>query len=347
MFFLSILGNYVLPVIYDSFIVLVLVLLFLFVSRIKDSNIRILFFFIPLVKPFIIIMEKVDASKFYNIFRIGVRFPDPTNIVRIENSPAVLISNTNYLALIIILSAIFFLLLIRWISIALFYRRLAYEDRVGREDIPDVYGIIDKFVKKVKTRPPDVSLTHENYFSPFIIGVRRFTLVLSPKLLDSLNDDEKVIIIQHELSHIKRRDNLTGWIALILRDLNFFNPFAYITYYLIRSEQEKACDKLVVKYSGRSPVEIAKNILNSILKLKLLMKSNNRLVPLEGSAFSPIEILSQKRLEDRVSSIIKTDPDKIFIRTFPKILMYLFFILLLLIQIIYVIKIGDFIIFLR
>ncbi len=35
--------------------------------------------------------------------------------------------------------------------------------------------------------------------------------------------------------------------ALILRDLNFFNPFAYIGYYLIRSEQEKACDKLVIK----------------------------------------------------------------------------------------------------
>ena len=138
-----------------------------------------------------------------------------------------------------------------------------------------------------------------------------------------------------------------GWIALILRDLNFFNPFGYIAYYLIRGEQEKACDKLVVKYSGKSPVEIARNILNSILKLKLLMKSNSHLVPLESSAFSPVGILSQKRLEDRVSSIIKTNPDKIFMRVFPKILMYFLFIFLLLIQIIFSIKINDFLFFLR
>ena len=224
---------------------------------------------------------------------------------------------------------------------------MAYEDKVGRKEVPDVYGIIDRFVKKINTKSPDVSLTHGNYFSPFVIGVKRFTLVLSPKLLDNLSHDEKDILIQHELSHIKRRDNLIGWIALILRDLNFFNPFAYIVYYLIRSEQEKACDKLVVKYSNEPPVKIAKSILNSILKLKLLMKPNNRLVPLEGFTFSPVGILSQRRLENRVSSIIETNPDKIFIRVFPRILMYFLFILLLFIQIIFTVKISDFIVLLR
>ena len=224
---------------------------------------------------------------------------------------------------------------------------MAYEDKVGKEEVPDVYKTIDEFVKRVKTKSPDVSLTHRNFLSPFVIGVKRFTLVLSPKLLDDLSNDEKSILIQHELSHIKRKDNLIGWIALILRDLNFFNPFAYIAYYLIRSEQEKACDKLVVKYSGKSPVEIARNILNSILKLRLLTKPNSRLVPLESHAFSPVGIFSQKKLENRVSSIIKTNPDKIFMRVFPKILMYFLFILLLLIQIIFSIKINDFLIFLR
>jgi len=350
MFFLSVLTNYVLPIIYDSFVVLVLVLLFLFIFRIKDSNIRILFFFLPLIKPFIVIFERIDIEKIYNMYYLqafGIRFPDPTNMIKIATSPWAMISNPNYLILIIILSAILLLLLIRWISIAFFYRRLAYEDRVGRKEIPDVYGIIDKFIKKVKTKSPDVSLTHGNYFSPFIIGVKRFILVLSPKLLDNLNHDEKDILIQHEMSHIKRKDNLIGWVALILRDLNFFNPFAYITYYLIRDEQEKACDKLVVKYSSKSPVEITRIILNSILKLKLLMRSNGGLVPLEGFAFSPVGILSQKRLENRVSSIMRTNPDKIFIHIFPKILMYFLFLLLLFIQIIITIKWNDLVILLR
>ena len=116
MFFLSILVKYVLPIIYDSFVVLVLVLLFLFIFRIKDSNIRILFFFLPLVKPFIIIMERIDADKLYADSPsgfAGIRFPDPTNIIKIEISPADMVSDPNYLVLAIIVSAIFLLLLIR------------------------------------------------------------------------------------------------------------------------------------------------------------------------------------------------------------------------------------------
>ena len=350
MFFLSILTNYILPIIYDSFVVLVLVLLFLFIFRIKDSNIRILFFFLPLIKPFIVIFEKINVEKMYDMYYgqvSGIRFPDPINIIRIGNSPSVTISNPNYLALVIIIIAIFSLLLFRWISIALLYRKLAYEEKVGRKDVPDVYRIIDNFTNKVETHTPDISLTHSDYSSPFIIGIRRFTLVLSPRLLDSLNQNEKDILIRHELSHIKRRDNLIGWIALILRDLNFFNLFGFIAYFLIRSEQEKACDKLVVKYTDKPPVEIAKIILNSLLKLKSLIRSNKHLTPLESSAFSPTGVFSQRRLENRVSSIIKINPDKIHMRVFPKILMYFLFISLLFIQIVIAMKWNDFIIFLR
>ncbi len=350
MFFLSIITNYVLPIIYDSFVVLVLVLFFLFIFRIKDSNIRILFFFLPLIKPFIVILERVDVEKLYNMYYLqafGIRFPDPTNMVKIGSSPSAIVSNPNYLALSIIVIAIFSLLLFRWISIALFYRKLAYEEKVGREDIPDIYKIIDNFTSKIKTRSPDVSLTHRDYPSPFIIGVRRFTLVLSPRLLDNLDQDEKDILIRHELSHIKRRDNLIGWIALILRDLNFFNPFGFITYFLIRSEQEKACDKLVVKYTDKPPVEIAEIILKSILKLKSLIRSSRHLTPLESSAFSPVGIFSQRRLENRVSSVIKTNPDRISMRIFPKILMYFLFIFILFMQIVITIKWNNYIIFLR
>jgi bla regulator protein BlaR1 len=350
MFFLSILTNYVLPIIYDSFVVLVLVLLFLFIFRIKDSNIRILFFFLPLIKPFIVILERIDIEKMYNMHYLqafGIRFPDPTNMIKIGNGPSILVSNPNYLVLTIITIAIFSLLLFRWISIAVFYRRLAYEEKVGREDIPDIYIIIDNFISKIKTNSPDVSLTHEDYPSPFIVGVRHFTLVLSPKLLDSLNQNEKDILIQHELSHIKRRDNLLGWISLILRDLNFFNPFGFIAYFLIRSEQEKACDKLVLKYTNRSPVEFAEIMLNSLLKLKSLIRSSKRLIPMESSAFVPVRFFVQKRLENRVSSIVTTNPDKISMRVFPKILMYFLFLFLLLIQIIITIKLDDLIILLR
>jgi beta-lactamase regulating signal transducer with metallopeptidase domain len=239
-------------------------------------------------------------------------------------------------------------MIIRWVSIVIFYRRLAYEDRVGRKEIPDVFATIDSFTEKTSTSKPDVSLTHRNYVSPFVVGVKKFILVLSPRLLDELDGGEKDILIKHELSHIKRRDGLIGWIALILRDLNFFNPFAYVAYYLIRSEQERACDKLVLKYSETSPIDTAKNILNSILKLKKIANYPKQLtMPIGGSPFSPIGFISYKRLDNRISAITKTDTSRISMRIFPKILIYILFILLLFLQIVLSVKINEIVLFLR
>jgi beta-lactamase regulating signal transducer with metallopeptidase domain len=179
------------------------------------------------------------------------------------------------------------------------------------------------------------------------VGVKRFVLVLSPRLLEELDQGERKAIIKHELSHIKRRDGLIGWIALILRDLNFFNPFAYIAYYLIRSEQERACDKLVLRYSDTPPLETAKNILNSILKIRNMLSSPNNTLPVAGSPFSPIGFISYKRLDNRINAITRTNISKLNMKIFPRIIMYMLFFILLLTQIVYTVKIGDLIIFLR
>lgn len=353
MFFLNIIVHYFLPIIYDSFVALTLALIFLFIFRIKDPNIRILFFFLPLVKPFLIIIEKIDVNKVYfQYFKstLGFRFPDPSNILKFDQgskTSIIFASNADYIIGLVILVAILIFLIIRWINLALFYRRLAYEEKVGRKEVPDIYKIIDNFTAKTKTASPDVSLTHKTYISPFIVGLRRFTLVLSPKLFDRLNESEKETLIQHELCHIKRKDNLIGWVALIIRDLNFFNPFAYIAYYLIRSEQEKACDKIVVKHSGKSANNVAEDILNSILKLKASLGPTSYLIPAASSTFSFSGIFSQRRLENRIHSITNTDPYRIYSKVFPKILMFLLFLLLLFIQTVFTFKIGDLIFVLR
>ena len=352
MIFLEILTNYILPIIYDSFVSLVLVLFFLFIFRIKDSNIRILFFFLPLIKPFIIISEKIDVNKpyFQSKSAIGAfRLPDPNNIINIlkfDRGPSVL-SDINYLTLLLLIISIVTILIIRWIILYLFYRNLAHEDKVGRKDVPEIYNIIDNYIKNIKVKAPDVSLTHRHYYSPFVVGIKKSTLVLSPNLLEKLNRDEKETLIQHELSHIKRNDNLIGWIALILRDFLFFNPFAYITYYLIKTEQEKDSDKLVVRYSDKPKKEIAKNILNTILKIRSITTSKLTPLPAQSFKFTPLSLFSQIRLKNRINSISKTNPDKIYSRIFPKILMCILFSALLIIQLMFVIKINNFYILLR
>jgi len=351
MVFLNILIDYIIPTIYSSFVSLVLVLFVLFIFRIKDSNIRILFLFLPLLKPFITISEKISKTYSQPAPIVGlVRVPDPNNIINMieefKGGPENF-SDINYLVLLLIAVSILTALITRWIMLYLSYRKLAYEDVVTRKDIPEIYTIINDYTRKTKIRAPYVSLTHGHYFSPFVIGIKKFALVLSPRLIDILNKDEKEVLIQHELSHIKRNDNIISWAALIFRDLLFFNPFSYIAYSLIKSEQDKDSDRLVVKYTGKPVKEIAKNILNIILKMKSIPVLKTSPQSSQGLQFIPHSLFSQVRLKNRINAVLKTDPDRIYSRIFPRILMYILFALLLIIQIMFVVKINNIYLFLR
>jgi len=351
MFFLEILIDYIIPVIYSSFSGLVIVLFVLFIFRIKDSNIRILFFFLPLIKPFIVIAEKMDKT-YSQIEPITgfIRLPDPNNMLKIfeelDKGPEVF-HDINYLVLLITIIAIIAILIAKWITLYFFYRKLAYEDLVTRKDVPEIYTIIDDYTRKTKIKAPYVSLTHGHYFSPFVIGIKKIALVLSPRLIDILSTGEKEVLIQHELSHIKRNDNITSWAAMILKDLLFFNPFSYIAYSLIRSEQDKDSDKLVVKYTGKPVKEIAKNILNIILKMKSIPALKPSPSSVQGLQFLPHSLFNQVRLKNRINAVLKTDPDRIYSRIFPRILMCILFTILLLIQLVFIIKVNDFYLFLR
>ena len=350
MFFLEIFLNYIVPMIYSSLVSLILVLLILFIFRIKDSNIRILFFFLPLIKPFVTISVSEKIAESSKNFVIGPRLLSPNNILRIFNEfdkGPTIFSNLNYLILLSIIVSIIVILIIRWIILYLFYKNLAHEEKVGREEIPEIYDIIDNHIKKIKIKAPNVSLTHSSYYSPFVIGIKKHTIVLSSNLIEKLNYNEKETLIHHELSHIKRKDNLIGWIALILRDFLFFNPFAYIAYYLIKTEQERDSDKLVVRYSDKPKKEVALNILNIILKIKSISTSKPVLQSTQSFQNKPRSLLSQMRLKNRINSILRTATPKIYSRIFPKVLMCALFLALLMIQLYVVIKINNFYIFLR
>jgi beta-lactamase regulating signal transducer with metallopeptidase domain len=353
--FIVLLFNYILVILYDSAISLVIVLLLLFIFRIKDSNIRILFFFLPLIKPIFIIIEKIDFNKEYFKYKPGImgfRFPSPGAIfgqLKPLEKNIISFSDINHVIIYAILLSIIIVLIIRWTNLYIFYRHLAYEEKVNRTDVPDIYEIIDNFILKVRLRCPDVSLTHKKILSPFIIGVKQNILVLPPALIENISFSEKETLIQHELSHAKRKDNLIGWIALILKDLLFFNPFAYMTYFMIKNEQEKACDKLLLEFSGKSSKEIVANILNLILKIKKLKNPNrirNEYIN-KGYNFAPIQILNNIIINIRVNLLVRTKIEKIHMKRITKILMLFIFIILLLIQVVFVIKINNLFIFLR
>ena len=346
--------SYFIIIIYDSSIALSLILLILFLFRIRDSNIRILFFFIPLIKPIFIILEEPDLNEVYLTSRpivFGFRLISPNTILQridnIENSP-IYYSKLNFSIIISLMISIFIILIIRWIIIYLLHKKIAYGEKFPKKDISEIYSIVNSYSKKLNINVPAINLTHDNFFTPFVIGVKRSIVVLSPMLIEYLTKTEMKIIIQHELSHIKRKDNLISWIALIFRDLLFFNPIAHISYHLIKFEQEKACDKLVMNASNLTAKEIARNILGIILKIQEL-KNNQKINYLlaQNSPFTLLKIINYKIISLRINSIISNNPKKNYMKTFLKTLSYILFLLLFFIQIILIIKVNNNFIFLR
>jgi len=134
---------------------------------------------------------------------------------------------------------------------------------------------------------------------------------------------------------------------MILRDLLFFNPFAYIAYFLIRAEQDSGSDKVIVKYSGRPKKEIAKSLLSAIMKLKSRSSGSSVAGPAQALSLSPGKFFSQHRLKNRIRSILRTDHDRISMRVFPRILMFALFFLILVFQIFIIITTDSFQIYLR
>jgi beta-lactamase regulating signal transducer with metallopeptidase domain len=342
------LKDFILVIVYDSFMTLVVVLLILVIFRIRDSNIRIMFLFLPLIKPFVIVLEDFKLNEnFFNSRSgiLGFRFPSPNTILqRIDsaNDSFLFYSNIDTIILIVVFLCILAILLTRWSYLFLFYKRLAYEEKVTESDIPDIYKMLRYSADRLNIKPPLVNLTYRNYFSPFVVGIKKPIIVISPVLLDILNYEEKEILLNHESAHIKRHDNLISWLSLIFKDLLFFNPFAYIAYHMIKFEQERGCDNLVLKFSGISPKIIAESVLNIILKIKTISKkSKSNYLFIQNSGFIPFQKINLKLLKLKINNILYSNPDKNFIRKPLKIICILVFILLLTIQFVVVVKISD------
>jgi hypothetical protein len=68
-------------------------------------------------------------------------------------------------------------------------------------------------------------------------------------LTRSFSQEELRYVFLHELSHIKRRDILTGWLMTALQILHWFNPLVWLAFHRMRVDRELACDALALSYA--------------------------------------------------------------------------------------------------
>jgi bla regulator protein BlaR1 len=85
---------------------------------------------------------------------------------------------------------------------------------------------------------------------PGVVGVLRPVLLLPEGILKRLSPPQLEAVIAHELSHIKRRDNLTAAIHMIVEAVFWFHPLVWWIGARLVEERERACDEAVLRLGG-------------------------------------------------------------------------------------------------
>src|SRR5579871_3794783 len=95
---------------------------------------------------------------------------------------------------------------------------------------------------------------------PGIFGIVRPVLLWPEAMRGELSEAHIESIVEHELCHVRRRDNLTAVLHMLVEALFWFHPFVWWIGGRLMEDRERACDEAVVE-SGRERRVYAESIL--------------------------------------------------------------------------------------
>lgn len=94
----------------------------------------------------------------------------------------------------------------------------------------------------------------------FAAGMRRPSILVSPAMVDLLDDEELEAALAHEVAHVMRQDNWLGWLTFALRAISFYNPVIQFTYHRLGHDVEKVCDGEAGRITGK-PLALASALI--------------------------------------------------------------------------------------
>lgn len=154
-----------------------------------------------------------------------------------------------------------------------------------------VYGIVSS-LKLKKKLVCSLKLSENIYVAddikePFVFGV------ISPKIYlpCNLTKDNEYYVVEHEKTHIQRKDPLKKVAAFLITGIHWFNPFAYVAFHMMTKDMEMACDEETIQRIG---FDLRQDYATALLKLST--KKRNMLIPV---AFGEGDVKS------RISNVIK------------------------------------------
>lgn len=131
---------------------------------------------------------------------------------------------------------------------------------VCTEDYPQLTATLRQLSQEVGVTTPGLIMTDKKYAQSFTFGFWNPVIVLSKKLVESLDQDELHAVLAHEMAHIVRKDSLFNWVAVFLRDAMFFAPVVYWGFNRLLGEKEKAADDITVRITEK-PLAFAQALI--------------------------------------------------------------------------------------
>jgi len=145
---------------------------------------------------------------------------------------------------------------LRWLQVSATLRKGALAE-CGRE----VEAL--RKLESESNRPRRISVVlSRDMMEPGIFGVFRPILLWPEQLTVRLEDEHVRAILAHELAHVRRRDNLTAAIHMLVEALFWFNPIVWWMESRLVRERERACDEEVVEAAG-GPEVYAESLLKA------------------------------------------------------------------------------------
>jgi bla regulator protein BlaR1 len=95
---------------------------------------------------------------------------------------------------------------------------------------------------------------------PGVVGILRPVLLLPAGIDERLTTSQLDAILLHELCHVRRHDNLTAALHMLVEALFWFHPLVWWIGARLIEERERACDEDVLR-SGSDPRVYAEGIL--------------------------------------------------------------------------------------
>ena len=99
--------------------------------------------------------------------------------------------------------------------------------------------------------------------APFATGLRRPMVVLPSSMINDLPAHQLRIVIAHELSHIRRKDLLVGWLEVVLGALWWFHPGMWWLKKSLRRTREECCDDMLVAQQLADPERYCETLISA------------------------------------------------------------------------------------